>query len=555
MTKDTFELTRRKILASTGAIGLAGTGAGLGTSAYFNDRESFEGNTLAAGELDLLVDWQQTYTGPDGLEYVNAHPDHDGDGRQSVLNGDGTATEYAGRNVVDALTCDTEGFDDSYDFASTARPEQDRLVELADVKPGDTGELTFSIHLCDNPGYLWMQGGNLAESGGATTEPEAAELGAEETDDGELAENIEVEMWYDSDCDNVRDGGEAADLMLTLDASGSMLYGRYGGVVSDDPITVGGETHDETTKIDLVERGVRQFLQALVDAGGDVDVRVGALFFDGFDPDDGDLDDPQTRLYGLATPSDLLADLVSFREVVSDLTGGSSDPGGGSGISTGTALEPGIDQAQAELRDNGRGVQSVNVVFTDGEPYRGGHLGDDHFVGVREAAERARKGASDPPGEEPPTDLYVIGDQTSELRAQNLVEDMAGPAGSDGGHADFLFDLTDSAAIPGVFRRVALIFLPEELFFSGSLAEAMAALQDGKGIPLDANRVTAFDELDDPDDAPTRECFMPEVTQCLGVRWRLPTTVGNEVQGDAVSFDLGFYTEQCRHNGGGAPEV
>jgi hypothetical protein len=26
--------------------------------------------------------------------------------------------------------------------------------------------------------------------------------------------------------------------------------------------------------------------------------------------------------------------------------------------------------------------------------------------------------------------------------------------------------------------------------------------------------------------------------------------VGNEVQSDSVSFDLGFYAEQCRHNDG-----
>jgi len=53
-------------------------------------------------------------------------------------------------------------------------------------------------------------------------------------------------------------------------------------------------------------------------------------------------------------------------------------------------------------------------------------------------------------------------------------------------------------------------------------------------------------------DAPPVEngdvCFQPSTTRFVGFEWCLPTTVGNEVQGDSVSFDLSFYTEQCRHN-------
>jgi hypothetical protein len=34
----------------------------------------------------------------------------------------------------------------------------------------------------------------------------------------------------------------------------------------------------------------------------------------------------------------------------------------------------------------------------------------------------------------------------------------------------------------------------------------------------------------------------------VSVVWWLPIDHGNEVQSDSVTFDLGFYTEQCRHN-------
>jgi hypothetical protein len=38
------------------------------------------------------------------------------------------------------------------------------------------------------------------------------------------------------------------------------------------------------------------------------------------------------------------------------------------------------------------------------------------------------------------------------------------------------------------------------------------------------------------------------VTHCFGLAWWVPEDVGNVIQSDSVSFDLGFYTEQCRNN-------
>src|SRR6056297_660392 len=88
-------LTRRKLLAGLGAVGLASAGAGLGTSAFFSDRESFTNNRLVAGELDLLVDWQQHYMMNGETTFVNAHPDHDGDGEQSIPDGEGGQLKYS----------------------------------------------------------------------------------------------------------------------------------------------------------------------------------------------------------------------------------------------------------------------------------------------------------------------------------------------------------------------------------------------------------------------------------------------------------------------------
>lgn len=405
-----IDITRRKLLGAAGAVGLAGVGAGAGTQALFGDTESFARNTLAAGDLDLKVDWQQTYDGPDprtgevGTHGVNAYPDHDGDGLQSfnevqyggpgadasadeipgvccdcaagqfllvqdgetecidaiqaemtveeyynyeadafasqndaiqdantssvfvyrnvsedagevslvVVNGsraggDGGAASFdyyglddgadwvvtddppSGRDsysvdpgftnhlwdagytdggavgplsdgfcvtVVPAFNEDAElfgqgGIDGSIDtwrafdgsstesielwsasdssepqpiticsgcslqsgqnvsvpdvFRSDAYPDQNHLVELSDVKPGDSGEITFSLHNCGNPGYLWLDFLNLTGSENGMTEPEAA---VDDDSDSELAGAVEVRLWYDEDCDNALDDDE-----------------------------------------------------------------------------------------------------------------------------------------------------------------------------------------------------------------------------------------------------------------------------------------------------------------------------------------------------------
>ena len=94
-TPHTFDLSRRKLLAGLGAVGVASAGAGLGTTAYFSDQESFDDNTITAGTLSMFGSWQQLYYGADqsvrpgdygdaGRPWVNAFPDDDGDGIQSL---------------------------------------------------------------------------------------------------------------------------------------------------------------------------------------------------------------------------------------------------------------------------------------------------------------------------------------------------------------------------------------------------------------------------------------------------------------------------------------
>jgi predicted ribosomally synthesized peptide with SipW-like signal peptide len=563
--KQLYNLTRRKVLAGLGAVGLASAGAGLGTSAYFSDREAFADNTLVAGKLDLLVDWQQHYTFDGETQFVNAHPDHDGDGEQSIP-ADNDAGQLRYRDFADPDDPDSNGANlavlncenipplSEADFGEdpiTGDP-MDSLVQLRDVKPGDAGEITFSLHLCDNPGYIWMQADNVSDSDGVRTEPE---LAVDETPGGDLARQIEATLWYDADCDNVHDEETPSDIMLTLDFSGSMLYDQFGGVVSSDDITVDGTTYGETTKIDLVELAAREFVAYLDDQNADV--QVGIAYFDGEGSDD---TEPRTGvLQSLTTDLSVVDGALSglrqkLANVVSGGPGstpfdgdGNPDPSAGSGIATGTYIGEGVDDAQDELATNGRsGVRAANVVLSDGESFNG--TGSTQFSSPQDAASDAR---SSSPG--PATDLFTISVGSAD---DSVLQQMAGPASSAGNDPQFFYDVDDPVAIPTVFGVLASQFVPEKIIMQDTLDNVLAAMADGNGIPLDGNVLTLYDELNDPANDADREAFRGNgLMYCVALSWELPASVGNDAQGDSLAFDLGFYTEQERHNDGSGPAV
>ena len=558
------ELSRRKVLAGLGAVGIASAGAGLGTTAFFSDSETFGDNTLTAGELDLLVDWQQTYDFGEGQTFISAHPDHDGDGEQSIA-ADNDAGQLRYSDFPDEEDEDSNGANlpvldcanipplEEADFGTdpVTGQEMETLVQLSDVKPGDSGEITFSLHLCDNPGYIWMQADNVSESGGVHTEPEML-VDAENLPD--LADAIEATLWYDEDCDNVYDGADPVDIMLTLDFSGSMLYDQYGGIVSTDDIQINGTTYSETTKIDLVELGTRQFIDYL--QSQNADVNVGVAYFDGEGSDDTeprtgvlqamttDLSVVDTALAGLRQK---LANVVSGGPGSTPFDGdGDSDPFSNAGsIATGTYIGEGVDDAQAELDANGRGgAEKRNIVLSDGESFNG--TGSTTFSSPTGAADDAR--AASP---SPATDVYTINVDGS----ASVLQSMAGPAGGSGGDPAFFNDVDDPLNIPTVFGNLAAQTVAEKVIMQDSLGNVLAALSDGNGVPLDGNRATIYDELSDPADDPDRDAFRGDgVMHCIALSWEVPFEAGNELQGDTLGFDLGFYTEQERHNDGAGPE-
>ncbi|MFD1645257.1 choice-of-anchor W domain-containing protein [Haloarchaeobius litoreus] len=255
MTTERQHLTRRTVLAGLGTVGVAAAGAGLGTTALFNDREGFFGNTLTAGSLDLLLDYKATYDGPDGNVVLGQVPTPAEE--QAWEDQFGGEIDYCSEDGQALLINGTEI----------------PVFELHDVKPGDSGEVTVSLHICDNPAWVTMSGSMYDNLENGQTEPELADEGDDVDGVGELADLIEVTMWYDPNCNNVLDDGEVvlfegsmADAFTALEAGigldgdastpefdpvpGASTYCI--GFYWELPVEVGNEVQTDSVSFDLV---------------------------------------------------------------------------------------------------------------------------------------------------------------------------------------------------------------------------------------------------------------------------------------------------------------
>ena len=162
-----YSLSRRKALLGLGTVGVAGAGAGVGTSALFSDTESFNDNTITAGELNLVVDYGTSVDSSDAEAAI-------GEGQAGNGENDGDVSA---------------------------------VYELTDVKPGDGGFLAFCPKVVDNRAWVWAGSNGLTDFENGYTEPElAADPDADSDtalgdDDpgagmGELSENIQVSVEY-----------------------------------------------------------------------------------------------------------------------------------------------------------------------------------------------------------------------------------------------------------------------------------------------------------------------------------------------------------------------
>jgi predicted ribosomally synthesized peptide with SipW-like signal peptide len=170
-TEVKIQTMNKQILVSLMIIGVVGAVASGTTLAEFTDTESSTDNTFQAGALDLTIDWNQTYNGPGEYSYA----------QNSTARNCQTLEEVDGEVLEDPrVTC--------------------TMFALTDVKPGDMGEATVSLHLEDNPGYMWTRFNIYNDFDNNCNEPEGDvdnTCGDDVEGSGELDDETHVTVWVD----------------------------------------------------------------------------------------------------------------------------------------------------------------------------------------------------------------------------------------------------------------------------------------------------------------------------------------------------------------------
>lgn len=164
----------------------AGVAVAGATGAFFSDTETSTGNTFTAGAIDLKIDNESYVTNMDGD--LVASP----------------ATSW--------------GIDEDMGL----------FFNFLDIKPGDRGEDTISIHVNNNDAYACMAIDITATPDNECTEPEGEvdDSCAVETD-GELQDELQFAFWND-DGDNVYEGPDGGEYIFMGQGSAATLFdGSY----------------------------------------------------------------------------------------------------------------------------------------------------------------------------------------------------------------------------------------------------------------------------------------------------------------------------------------
>ena len=184
-----------KIIKSLAIVAFVATIAIGGTIAYLSDTETSPGNTFTAGELDLKIDNECHYNGMVcKLDNAGGYTWQDEDD----TNGNEVRTKY--EYIGGPCSCSWEA----------KNLDGEKFYDYKDIKPGDWGEHTLSIHVDDNDAYGRILVTAVENRENNCNDPEG------KVDDtcigrwcGELAQNMYTFSWVD---DGMIDGfGDSDD--------------------------------------------------------------------------------------------------------------------------------------------------------------------------------------------------------------------------------------------------------------------------------------------------------------------------------------------------------
>ncbi|KKR11408.1 MAG: hypothetical protein UT39_C0008G0041 [Candidatus Woesebacteria bacterium GW2011_GWA1_39_21] len=192
----------KKLLLSALSLGVVAVVAIVATQAFFSDEETSTGNTFQAGAIDLQVDSKAHYA---GLVCVEGHWVQE-DQQPPTTRPDLLDDPCGGTWNLKDLTIE-------------------KFFEYSDLKPGDDGENTISLHVYNNDAWGCVTINPTLNDDMSSTEPELEAGDTQDTDsifDGELAQSMHFRIWSDM-CSNTGLGAvpgdniyqQGCDLLLT----------------------------------------------------------------------------------------------------------------------------------------------------------------------------------------------------------------------------------------------------------------------------------------------------------------------------------------------------
>lgn len=196
----------KKIILSLSLIAIVAVVAVGATTAFYSDTETSSGNTFTAGAIDLKVDSQAHYAGlicdSEGVWVDDQNP---GTTRPDLLGDECSGT-----------------------WTETDLGASNMFFNLSDLKPGDEGENTISLHVLNNDAYACVDVDITSNDDVSSTEPELEDGDVQDsssTFDGELASELRFFAWGETDGDNVWEEGEPALFSNTEGPASDVLGG------------------------------------------------------------------------------------------------------------------------------------------------------------------------------------------------------------------------------------------------------------------------------------------------------------------------------------------
>lgn len=207
----------KRIILALGMIVFVAAVLISSTGAFFSDTESSTGNVFTAGAIDLKIDSTATYNG----------------------------------NAVESATWTERDLN----------PTADKFFNFNDIKPGDHGTNTVSVHVINNDAWVCAYVTGLTENENGINEPESEVDSTPET--GELRQNMSWVIWRDTNGNGVQDVGEGTltsgqpnngVLALYDSTTGTPLSASttgYIGVAWTLPASVGNEVQTDSMTGDI----------------------------------------------------------------------------------------------------------------------------------------------------------------------------------------------------------------------------------------------------------------------------------------------------------------